>query len=87
MVFGKPSVSFVGDKELVRCLTEHQKSYIKWRATRTSQNVSYFLMFPLLTRRAKTVWQVISYGEGFKAGFHPLIHGKITTLPMICGMM
>ena len=40
-----------------------------------------------MTRPAEIAWQVKSYGERFKAGFRPPTHGKITTLPMSCGMV
>jgi len=81
VVFRKLSVRFARDDELVPCLTERQKFYIKWHATRTSRSVSYFLMSALLIARTKIGWQVTSCREIFEIGFPPLIPGKTTTLP------
>jgi hypothetical protein len=54
----------------------------KMASDKNKSKREYFLMSSLLTGRAEVVSQVKSYGERFKVGFRPPIHGKITTLPM-----
>jgi hypothetical protein len=76
----KLSACFVDDSELVPCLTERQRSYIKWRSTRTSRSVRYFLTLTLLTGSIEIGWQVTNYREIFETGSLPLTHEKITTL-------
>jgi len=65
---------------LVSCLTERQKSYTKWHATRTSRNVSHFLTLAVLTGSTEIGLQATNCREIFEIGSLLLIHGKITTL-------
>jgi hypothetical protein len=58
---------------------------MKWRAQRTSPNVSDFRIFPLLTGSAKIVSQVMGYRDVSNCGYLPPIRGGITTSPTVCG--
>ena len=78
-------VCFVTNNKLVLCLTECQRSYIKWRATRTRTggNVSFF--FPVLTLQtggAEIAFQVTSCRAIFENGSLPLILEKTIRLPV-----
>ena len=57
---------------------------MKWRAQRTSPNVSYLISSPLPTGGTEIAWQVTRHRNVFNGGCLPLIHGRITTSPMDC---